>query len=79
MRTLRFPLNIQKYLEDGWAEGRPELIEMYMSALSHEIVFDISLKLAKDTYYASGRAVRGSFFYQDVLPGSVRVILPYLP
>ena len=65
MRTLRFPLNIQKYLEDGWAEGRPELIEMYMSALSHEIVFDISLKLAKDTYYASeGYEVA---FYQDVL------------
>lgn len=65
MRTLRFPLNIQKYLEDGWAEGRAELIEMYMTSLSHEIVFDISLKLAKDTYYASeGYEVA---FYQDVL------------
>ena len=65
MRTLRFPLNIQKYLDDGWAEGRPELIEMYINSLSHEIVFDISLKLAKNTYYAQeGFEIA---FYQDVL------------
>ncbi|MBR6880449.1 MAG: hypothetical protein IKN14_05150 [Clostridiales bacterium] len=64
-RNLRFPLNIAKYLKDGWAEGKAELIDMYMEALSHEIVFDISLKLSKDTYYANeGYEIA---FYQDVL------------
>ena len=64
-RTLKFPINIDKYLEDGWAQGKPELVEMYMNLLSHEILFAINLKLAKDTYYAKeGFEVA---FYQDVV------------
>lgn len=64
-RTLKFPINVDKYLEDGWAQGRPELVEMYMNLLSHEILFAINLKLAKDTYYAKeGFEVA---FYQDVV------------
>ena len=64
-RTLKFPIDPNRYLSDGWANGTPELIEMYMNLLSHEIVFDISLKLANDTYYANeGFEIA---FYQDVL------------
>ncbi len=64
-RTLKFPINIDKYLEDGWADGKPELVELYMNLLSHQIIFAISLKLAKDTYYAKeGFEVA---FYQDVI------------
>lgn len=64
-RTLKFPINIDKFLEDGWADGKPELVEMYMNLLSHQIVFAITLKLAKDTYYAKeGFEVA---FYQDII------------
>lgn len=64
-RTLKFPINVDKFMEDGWAEGRPELVEMYMNLLSHQILFAITLKLAKDTYYAKeGFEVA---FYQDVI------------
>ena len=64
-RTLRFPIDYGRYLDDGWANGKPELIEMYMNSLSHEIVFDVSLKLASDTYYANEGFETA--FYQDVL------------
>ncbi|MBR1796927.1 MAG: hypothetical protein IJ757_02800 [Clostridiales bacterium] len=64
-RTLKFPINIDKYLEDGWAEGKPELVEMYMGLLSHQIVFSISLKLSKDTYYAKEGFEMA--FYQDII------------
>ena len=64
-RTLKFPINIDKFLEDGWGEGNPELVELYMGLLSHQIVFDISLKLYRDTYYAKeGYEIA---FYQDVI------------
>ena len=64
-RTLKFPINIDKFLEDGWADGKPELVELYMNLLSHQILFSITLKLAKDTYYAKeGFEVA---FYQDVI------------
>ena len=64
-RTLKFPINIDKYLEDGWAEGNPALVEMYMELLSHQIVFDVSLKLSRDTYYAKeGFEIS---FYQDII------------
>lgn len=52
-RSLRFPNSIEKYMEDGWAEGNSKLLDMYMNALSHEVIFEINLKLAKDTYYAN--------------------------
>ncbi len=64
-RTLKFPINIDKFLEDGWADGKPELVELYMNLLSHQILFSITMKLAKDTYYAKeGFEVA---FYQDVI------------
>ncbi len=64
-RTLKFPINVEKYLQDGWADGNPELIEMYMGLLSHQIIFEINLKLAKDTYYAKeGFEVA---LYQDII------------
>ena len=64
-RTLKFPINIDKYLEDGWADGRADLVEMYMNLLSHQILFTITLTLARDTYYAKeGFEVA---FYQDVI------------
>ena len=64
-RTMRFKIDIGKYLVEGWGEGNPESVEMYMKALSHEIVFDISLKLAKQSYYAeAGYEVA---FFQEVL------------
>ena len=64
-RTLKFPVNIEKYIEDGWADGNPALVEMYMNLLSHEIVFAVTLKLSKDTYYAKeGFEIA---FYQDVI------------
>lgn len=64
-RTLKFPINIDMYLQDGWANGNVDLIEMYMGLLSHQIIFEISLKLAKDTYYAKeGFEVA---LYQDIV------------
>lgn len=65
VRTLKFPINIDKFLEDGWAEGRPEYVEMYMNLLSHQIIFAITLKLSKDTYYAKEGFEMA--FYQDVI------------
>ena len=65
IRTLRFPAGIAKFLMDGWAAGNAKLIEMYMNALSHEVVFEISLKLASATYYApEGYELA---FYQSIL------------
>ena len=65
IRTLRFPAGIARFLMDGWASGNAKLIEMYMNSMSHEVIFDISLKLATDTYYArEGYEVA---FYQSVL------------
>ncbi len=64
-RTLKFPINVDKYLNDGWGEGKPELVELYMGLLSHQIVFDISLKLYRDTYYAKEGYEMA--FYQDVI------------
>ncbi|MBO4637421.1 MAG: hypothetical protein J5685_09785 [Clostridiales bacterium] len=64
-RALKFPVDMGRFAENGWANGKPELIEIYMNALSHEVVFDISLKLAKDTYYANEGFEMA--FYQDVI------------
>jgi len=64
-RSLRFPFATEVFTTPGWAQGKAEFIEMYMNALSKELVFDITLKLHKDTYYA--KAGYEVAFYQDVL------------
>ena len=68
-RTLKFNIDVEKYLTDGWAEGNSEYISMYENALSHELIFDISLKLAKDSFYSKeGYEVA---FFQEVLADEV--------
>ena len=68
-RTLKFPFATEVFTTPGWAQGKAEFIEMYMNALSKELVFDITLKLHKDTYYAqAGYEVA---FYQDVLTDKI--------
>lgn len=52
MRNLKFPINMEVYRDEGWAEGNSQLIDIYNNALSHELILDISLKLSKSTYYA---------------------------
>ena len=68
-RTLRFPFSTDIFTTPGWAQGKAEFIEMYMNALSKELVFDITLKLHKDTYYA--KAGYEVAFYQDVLTDQI--------
>ena len=68
-RTLRFPFSTEVFTTPGWAQGKAEFIEMYMNALSKELVFDITLKLHKDTYYA--KAGYEVAFYQDVLTDNI--------
>ena len=65
VRNLRFPLEIDRFLTPGWGEGNADIYEMYRNALSHEIVFDISLKLANDTYFANQGFEMA--FYQEVI------------
>ena len=68
-RTLKFNLDVEKYLKEGWAEGNEKFIAMYNDALSHELIFDISLKLAKDSFYSKeGYEVA---FFQEVLTDEV--------
>lgn len=64
-RNLRFPVTADMFTTPGWGEGKAEYIDAYMNAMSHELVFDISLKLAHDTYYA--KEGYELVFYQDVL------------
>lgn len=68
-RTLRFPINFEQFTIPGWAKGKAEYIELYMNALTHELIFDISLKLAKDTFYA-GQGYEMAF-YQAVISSEV--------
>ena len=68
-RTLKFPFATDVFTTPGWAQGKAEFIEMYMNALSKELVFDITLKLHKDTYYA--KAGYEVAFYQDVLSDNI--------
>jgi len=68
-RTLKFPFSTDIFTTPGWAQGKAEFIEMYMNALSKELVFDITLKLHKDTYYA--KAGYEVAFYQDVLTDNI--------
>ena len=68
-RTLKFPFATEVFTTPGWAQGKAEFIEMYMNALSKELVFDITLKLHKDTFYA--KAGYEVAFYQDVLTDNI--------
>ena len=68
-RTLKFPFATDVFTTPGWAQGKAEFVEMYMNALSKELVFDITLKLHKDTYYA--KAGYEVAFYQDVLTDNI--------
>ena len=68
-RTLKFPFATEVFTTPGWAQGKAEFVEMYMNALSKELVFDITLKLHKDTYYA--KAGYEVAFYQDVLTDNI--------
>lgn len=68
-RTLKFPFTTDIFTTPGWAQGKAEFIEMYMNALSKELVFDITLRLHKDTYYA--KAGYEVAFYQDVLTDTI--------
>ena len=68
-RTLRFPFSTEVFTTPGWAQGKAEFIEMYMNALSKELVFDITLKLHNDTYYA--KAGYEVAFYQDILTDNI--------
>jgi len=68
-RTLKFPFATEVFTTPGWAQGKAEFVEMYMNALSKELVFDITLKLHKDTYYA--KAGYEVAFYQDVLTDQI--------
>ncbi len=65
IRNLRFPINIDSFMVDGWANGNQGLIDLYFNSMSHEMVFDVSLKLAQNTYYANEKFEIA--FYQDVL------------
>lgn len=68
-RTLKFNIDVAKYLTKGWANGNETFINLYKDALSHELIFDISLKLSKDSFYSrEGQEVA---FYQEILASEV--------
>lgn len=68
-RTLKFPFNKAMFLNPGWGEGRLDLIDLYDSAMTKELVFDISMRLRNDTYYA--KAGYEIAFYQDIICDSI--------
>ncbi len=72
-RTLRFPIDFDRFKTDGWAQGKKEFVDIYLGALSHELVFDITLRLDKDTYYA-GKGYEIAF-YQVVIASDVALPL----
>ncbi|SCW26353.1 Glycosyl hydrolases family 2, TIM barrel domain [Ruminococcaceae bacterium YRB3002] len=65
-KTLRFPIKFEQFAVPGWAKGKQDFIELYMTALSQELIFDISLKLEKDTYYAS-KGFEMAFFQEVIM------------
>ena len=65
-RTLRFPIDFDQFRKPGWGKGKTQFFDIYLSALSHEIIFDISLKLDKDTYYA-GKGYEVAFFQEVIM------------
>ncbi|MCQ2532197.1 MAG: DUF4981 domain-containing protein [Saccharofermentans sp.] len=65
VRNLRFPVDVDRFMMPGWGEGNANIEAMYNNSLSHEIVFDVTLKLASNTYYANEGYEMA--FYQDVI------------
>ena len=68
-RTLKFPFAKELFTNAGWAQGRTDLINIYDEAMTKELVFDITMQLHNDTYYA--KAGYEIAFYQDVIVDEV--------
>ena len=68
-RTLKFPFAKELFTNAGWAQGRTDLIEIYDEAMTKELVFDITMQLHNETYYA--KAGYEIAFYQDVIVDEV--------
>ena len=68
-RTLKFPFTKEMFTTAGWGQGRLDLIDLYDSAMCKELVFDITMQLRNDTYYA--KAGYEIAFYQDILADKV--------
>ena len=68
-RTLKFPFTKEMFTTAGWGQGRLDLIDLYDSAMCKELVFDITMQLHNDTYYA--KAGYEIAFYQDILADKV--------
>lgn len=68
-RTLKFPFAKELFTNAGWAQGRIDLIDIYDEALTKELVFDITMQLRNETYYA--KAGYEIAFYQDVIVDEV--------
>ena len=71
-RTLKFPFTKEMFTNSGWGQGRSDLVDIYEKALTKELVFDITMQLRSDTYYA--KAGYEVAFYQDVIVD--RVVSP---
>lgn len=75
-KTLRFPLDFAKFYDEGWAMGYDEktklsFAQIYDVALSHDLVFEVSLKLDKDGFYASkGHEI--TFFQERIMEDVAR-------
>lgn len=68
-RTLKFPFAKELFTNAGWAQGRTDLINIYDEAMTKELVFDITMQLHNDTYYA--KAGYEIAFYQDIIVDEV--------
>ena len=68
-RTLKFPFAKELFTNAGWSQGRTDLISIYDEAMTKELVFDITMQLHNDTYYA--KAGYEIAFYQDVIVDEV--------
>ncbi|MBR6488811.1 MAG: hypothetical protein IKT20_07870, partial [Clostridiales bacterium] len=68
-RTLKFPFAKEMFTNAGWAQGRLDLIDIYDEAMTKELVFDITMQLHNETYYA--KAGYEIAFYQDTIVDEV--------
>ena len=68
-RTLKFPFAKELFTNAGWSQGRTDLVDIYDEAMTKELVFDITMQLHNDTYYA--KAGYEIAFYQDVIVDEV--------
>ena len=68
-RNLKFPFTKDMFTNAGWAQERMDLIDIYDEAMTKELVFDITMQLHNDTYYA--KAGYEVAFYQDVIVDEV--------